>query len=403
MTENPLQGQAPGDDRVARAANVVPFPNASETQALRGRIAHQMAIVMIVVAIGVSASTATSVFGMNLLLERDGGLSFQTTGSALIIALAVAAMQVVGWWVILDAESYRTFWRSAGAFLAAVAFLFFGFGTSTFSSWTAVQFPSAVMSFHADRLDGQLAALADLRGRLSTMGQLQPLVEAEREAACAAYAAERDGGAFSGSAGSGVVAGALSDLCQRATSMAASLEAEIIAQRERFDQADALISEYERKLGETDAPILEREREYLRIGREIDLLIAELAGNSLVESIEAFFQTLTTAVAELDDPRGDLARRQAQALSGLRQGFEERIPIIRDLIARISETDIALSAPLRRPSTFQMMIASIDENPQLLLVCAGIDAFAFFMAGVMLLKRPSRRRFSQPASQRRAV
>ncbi|MEO1724065.1 MAG: hypothetical protein AAFR84_16880, partial [Pseudomonadota bacterium] len=364
-----------------------------EAERTRLRINFQRMFVLAGATLATIASIGLSFVGTAYNLERDGGDTFATLGSALSISLVVGAMQFIGWWVLLETRSYPTGLRKFGGALMTTAFLFFGYGTSSYFNYSSITAPSATVIYRSDEVQQRIAIMDVLRARLDTAKQLLPLVSAERAAGCSAAELEATKGIYSGSAGTGLVSGALDGICQRAAETERALIAALATAATTEAEARAILERLETGLTAVHEPILKRERYLTQEIRNLDAVMRDLAGARMTESVEAFFATLVTSVAALG-PTGvnGFAARQNTALAALRQGFEERLPIIEDLVAKIDAVDVPQVTLDDRPSVHELMLYSVEKHPQNVLLALGLDSFCAFMILVLLLKEPPKRR-----------
>lgn len=364
-------------------------PTAQERAA--AAIDFQRLIVLIAAVIGQIASMGLSFIGTTYNLERDGGVEFSTTGAALAVSIVIATFQLAGWWILLDTKHYPTAWRKCAAVGLTAAFLCFGYGTSTYFNYSSITAPSATIIYRSDQVEERSDVLDALRRKADAAKQLLPLVRAEKEAGCSAAELEEKQGIYSGSKGTGLVSGALNGICQRATAAEAAVNETVAANAANAARAAAILAKLENELSDVSKPILERERAIAKLIRDLDEIISEVRGARMTESVEAFFATLVTSVAALGPQNGaSFQAKQNLVLASLRRGFEERLPIIEDVIARIDAIDVPEASLDDRPSVHELMRYSVDQHPQNVLLAAGIDSFVAFMILVLLIKGPRR-------------
>ena len=103
----------------------------------------QRFMVLLGATIGQIASLGLSFSGTVYNLERDGGAEFATVGAALAISIVIAVFQLIGWWVLLDTKHYPSGPRKFAGVLLTIAFLLFGYGTSSYFNYSSVTAPSA--------------------------------------------------------------------------------------------------------------------------------------------------------------------------------------------------------------------------------------------------------------------
>lgn len=376
-----------------------PVSNPESRDALR-KIDFQRAMVLGGAALGTVGSIGLSFGGTVYNLERDGGAMFSTIGSALSVSVVTGVFQFVGWWVLLDTRLYRTLWRQLGGLICAIAFLLFGYGTSSYFNYTMLSAPSATVIYLSDEVHERTETLDAQRIRADAINQLLPAVRAEREVACEAAELEGENGAYSGSRGRGFVFAVFTDICNRATVAVEALEAALAVNAANAQRARQVLDALETGLSDVSQPILERERRLRRLIRELDDIIRDVRGARMTESTETFFAVLVSSVAALESS-DDLSfeARQNRALMNLRAGFEERLPVIRQLIADVSDTDVPEITLSNRPSVHELMLHSVWQHPQNAMLALGIDSFAAFMILVLLLKEPAARRVSTPPSR----
>ena len=364
----------------------------------RRSIDYQRFIILLAAALATFGSIGLSFGGTVYNLERDGGAVFSTIGSALSVSVVTGVFQFVGWWVLLDTRHYRSGLRKFGGAVCTIVFLLFGYGTSSYFNYTMLSAPSATVIYLSDEVEERTAVLDALRIRNDAINQLLPAVRAERDAACNAAELEGDSGAYSGSRGRGFVFAVFTDICNRAAVAVDALEAALAVNVENAERASAVLDALEAGLSDVDQPILERERTLRRLIRELDDIIRDARGARMTESTETFFAVLMSSVAALGSS-DDLSfeARQNRTLMNLRAGFEERLPVIRRLIADVSQIDIPEVTLESRPSVHELMLHSVWQHPQNALLALGIDSFAAFMILVLLLKEPRSRRASPPS------
>ncbi|MEO1192915.1 MAG: hypothetical protein AAFY02_14235 [Pseudomonadota bacterium] len=375
--------------------NVVPFPKKSKTEAERDAQCHavdiQRAWVFLAAMLAAFASIGLSFVGTAYNLERDGGANFATLAAALSVSIVVGIFQIVGWSILLETRSYQSLWRQIAGALCAAAFLVFGYGTSSYFNYASITAPSATVIYLSDLIEERIAKLEALRIRNDAAKQLLPLVEAEERAGCSAAKLEQEKGIYSGSAGTGLVSGGLDGICQRSTEAADALRAAVTANENNAARADHLVDQLENTLSNVGIPILERERHVQSLVRDLDDVIRDTRSARMNDSIEAFFATLVTAVASLDSTGGTAFQAsQSDALSSLRDGFEERLPIIKELIAKIDAVQVPEVTLDDQPSVHEVMRYSVWKHPQNVLLALGIDSFCAFFILVLLLKEPSK-------------
>lgn len=362
-------------------------------------LAWQEWLVVLATVLASAGSIGLSFVGTIYNLERDGGAVFSTTAAALIVTLIVGVFQIIGWGILLDTKHYETGFRKLGGALCALAFLFFGYGTSSYFNYASITAPSATVIYRSDQIDQLAATMDGLRIKADASAKLLPLVEAEERAGCSAARLEAETGAFSGSAGRGRVSGVLDGICQRATAAAESLRKGVALNAANAAKADAIVARLESLLSDTSIELLERERRITKAVRDLQAVIRQIRAAKMTESVEAFFKTLTTTVAALGSGDGKGFRAaQTLALQELRQGFKEREPIIRELVEKVAEAPVVGRTLDARPSVHEMMWHSVDKHPQNVLLALGIDSFAAFMILVLMLKQPRRRQPTQYAT-----
>lgn len=364
----------------------LPGPVAGETARL---INFQLLYVLLAAALGTVASIGLSFGGTVYNLERDGGAMFSTIGSALSVSVVTGVFQLIGWWVLLDTRHYCTAWRKIGGLVCAVVFLLFGYGTSSYFNYTMLSAPSATVIYLSDQVRERTAILDALRVRADAINQLLPAVRAERDSACDAKDLEDAEGAYSGSPGRGFVYAVFADICKRASVAAEALEGALAVNVDNARRARAVLEALETGLSDVSAPILERERALRRLIRDLDDILRDVRGARMTESTDTFFAVLSSSVAALGSGDGlSLEARQNRALANLRAGMEERLPVIRKMIADVSQADVPAASLDTRPSVHELMLHSVGKHPQNVLLAAGIDSFAAFMILVLLLKQP---------------
>ena len=368
----------------------------SEQDAHLSRAAHMRALswqewlVLLATIVASSGSIGLSFEGTAYNLERDGGAIFSTTAAALIATVTIGVFQIIGWYILLDTRHYDSALKKAGGGLIALAFLFFGYGTSSYFNYASITAPSATIIYRSDQVEQLASAMDVLRRQSEASSQLLPLIEAEEQAGCSAAKLEAASGAYSGSRGKGRVSGVLDGICQRASAAAKAMRAAVAANEANAKQADLILAGLETLLSDTRLSLLERERRITAGVRELEAIIRKIRKARMVESAEAFFKTLTTSVAALGGTGGSgLQARQNLALRELRQGFTEREPIIAELVAKIASENVPEVAMDARPSVHEMLWYSADKHPQNVLVAMGIDSFALFMLLALTLKQPS--------------
>lgn len=374
------------------------FTEEIEAERTRLRINFQRMFVLLGATLATIASIGLSFVGTVYNLERDGGAEFSTIGSALSISIVIGAFQLIGWWVLLETRSYPSGLRKLGGGIMTTLFLFFGYGTSSYFNYSSITAPSATVIYRSDEVRQRIAVMDVLRSRLDTAKQLLPLVAAERAAGCSAAELEVSKGIYSSSPGTGLVSGALDGICQRATEAERALLEAIASASETEAEARTILDRLETGLTAVHEPILTRERFLTQELRGLDEVIRNLRASRMSESVEAFFATLVTSVASLGPTGGTgFAAKQNTALAALRQGFEERLPIIEELVDKIDAVDLPEVTLDDRPSVHELMRYSVDKHPQNVLLALGIDSFAAFMILVLLLKEPPKRRGSSGA------
>lgn len=345
----------------------------------------QRRMVLAAAFLGSIGSLALSFVGTVYNLERDGGDNFETIAAALIISLVVAAFQMVGWWVLLETRSFSGVWRKLGGVLCVLTFLGFGYGTSSYFNYTSVTSASATVIYVGDVIRERTAALDALRRRANIDEQLLSLVEAEKEAGCAAAELEAEKGIYSGSGGKGLVSGALDGVCRRsATAEGAMSEARARANR-ASESASAVFERLDDLMTDVDMPILVRERQAQAMIRSVDADLRDIVAASMTQSALAYFAGLQTTMADIG------SNSQQAALTLLRKGFEERLPNVKALISASEAIKVPEPALPPRPAVHEMMLHSVEKHPQNALLALGIDTFAAFFCLVLILKEPTRR------------
>ena len=353
---------------------------------------YQRLMVLIAAVLGQVASMGLSFTGTTYNLERDGGAEFATIGAAFMISVVIAAFQLIGWWVLLDTKHYPTLPRQLAGIALTGAFLFFGYGTSSYFNYSSITAPSATIIYRSDQVDERTATLDALRQKADAAKQLLPLVRAEKEAGCRAAELELTTGLYSGSKGTGLVSGALDGICARATEAETSITAAVAANEANAKRAAKILNQLEDALIAVHEPILKRERVITARIRDLDEIIREVRGARMTESVEAFFKTLVTSVAKLGPQNdGSFQGKQNAVLEALRSGFEERLPIIEGVIADVDAITVPEITLDNRPSVHELMFYSVDQHPQNVLLAAGIDSFVAFMILALLAKGPKPR------------
>ena len=376
-----------------------PVPQ-SDTGDAHRKIDFQRFVILFAAALATLSSISLSFGGTVYNLERDGGAIFSTIGSALSVSVVTGVFQFVGWWVLLDTRLYPNVWRKIGGLICAVAFLLFGYGTSSYFNYTMLSAPSATVIYLGDEVHERTETLDALRIRADAINQLLPAVRAEQEVACNAAQIEGDDGAYSGSRGRGFVFAVFTDICNRATVAVEALEAALAVNAGNAARARAVLDALETGLSDVSQPILERERRLRRLIRELDDIIRDVRGARMTESTDTFFAVLVSSVAALgSSDELSFEARQNRALMNVRAGFEERIPVIRQAIADVSAVDVPAVTLSNRPSVHELMLHSVWQHPQNALLALGIDSFAAFMILALLLKEPVIRRSSKPPSR----
>ena len=349
----------------------------------------QRFMVLLGATIGQIASLGLSFSGTVYNLERDGGAEFATVGAALAISIVIAVFQLIGWWVLLDTKHYPSGPRKFAGVLLTIAFLLFGYGTSSYFNYSSVTAPSATIIYRSDQIDERIAVLDAFRVQADAAQKLLPLVRAEKEAGCAAAELEAEKGLYSGSRGKGLVSGSLDGICRRATEAEAAIVAAVSYNADNSRKAAAIIAQLENALIAVNEPILKRERAITALIRDLDDIIRDVRGARMTESVKAFFGTLVTSVAALGPQgSGSFAGKQNAVLAALRQGFEERLPIVERLVDEVDAVVTPEATLDNRPSVHELMLYSVDQHPQNVLLAAGIDSFTAFMILALLAKAP---------------
>ncbi|MEM9061751.1 MAG: hypothetical protein AAGD13_14920 [Pseudomonadota bacterium] len=352
----------------------------------------QRFMVLIAAVLGQIVSLGLSFSGTVYNLERDGGVTFETVGAAFMVSVVIAAFQLIGWWILLDTKNYPTAPRKVAGLGLTLAFLSFGFGTSSYFNYSSITAPSATTIYLGDQIDERINEFAALRLKADAAKQLFPLVRGEKEAGCSAAKLERDTGIYSGSKGKGLVSGALDGICGRSTEAEAAITAAVQTNEDNAKRAVEVIDQLELALIAVNEPILVRERVIVGLIRDLDEMNREVRGARMTESVKAFFETLVTSVAALGPQNAnDFQGTQNTVLAALRQGFEERLPVIEDMIAKVDAIEVPEITLDNRPSVHELMRYSVGQHPQNVLLALGIDSFVAFMIAVLLVKGPKPR------------
>ncbi len=365
----------------------------SEHDRTLAAIDYQRLMVLIGAMLGQIASLGLSFTGTVYNLERDGGAEFATVGAALAVSIVIAVFQLIGWWVLLDTRHYPNPFRKFVGVLLTIAFLFFAYGTSSYFNYSSITAPSATIIYRSDQIEERTAVLDALRQKADAAKKLLPLVRAEKEAGCSAAKLEAETGIYSGSVGTGIVSGSLDGICERATEAEAAIAKAVVDNATNAERAANILGQLENALIAVNEPILTRERVITGLIRDLDGVIRDVRGARMTESVEAFFGTLVTSVSALGpDDGASFAGKQNAVLAVLRKGFEERLPIIEQLVDKVDAIDVPVAVLDDRPSVHELMFYSVDQHPQNVLLAAGIDSFVAFMILALLAKGPKARR-----------
>lgn len=355
-------------------------------------LSRERKLALMAIAVVSVMSIGLSKYGLDFSLMRDGGVTLQTRLASIGVAISAGVGQIIGWLILLETKYYQGFWRKLGGFVGALAFLLYGYSTSSYFNLSALASPSATMIYRGEQVDERIAVFDAARSQAESVSLLKPLLDGETQSWCAAAAAEQASGAFSGSAGKGRMSGILTGMCARAkAALAAVIAAEAVVGSARA-KAEGVMAELEVLLSDVETPVLERERQIAKKLREVDGVIREMDRVQIAEVAKAYFQTQAASLVSLGagDPTSLEGRRNI-ALLELKQAAEQRSPIIEDVVRKIKAAASPELTLKSRPTMNDLIYHSVDRHIPQVALALGLDSLGCFFILVLLCKEPRRR------------
>ena len=337
--------------------------------------------------------SGTLTFLGNLLEQaRFGGLSFETTLSAAMIAIVISTLQWTSWNVALGLTPLmRSFWRKLCGFLIAVLLLVWTFNTSSLYNFMSLTSTSSLSMRMFEETENRRAMLEGVSARARASKQLEPFVSGEAAYYCPLAERESQSGILSGSRGGGVIAATLTGLCLESQNAERLLKASMQGAEALSAKAATALSAMSQILAATDRQIFLREREWRQASDRLDETLRALRAEDMLASIETWVRALKASVQAMPTAGGALGETQKAALTGLRARLDERIPPIEALVAELRQT--AIPAPPREamPTLSEVTWAYMDANLPALAVACGVDSAVFVLFLFFLLAQKPRR------------
>lgn len=390
-------GRAPDDPVLARFAPDLARDAAIEAKLARPdeleRLSRAKKTVVAWVLVATMICSGTLTFLGNLLEQaRFGGLTFETTLSAAMIATVVSALQWTSWNVALNLTPLlRTLWRKVCGFLIAVLLLAWTFNTSSLYNFMSLTSTSSLSMYMFEETEKRREILEAVTARARATKQLAPFVTSEAAYYCPLAEREEQSGLLSGSKGGGVIAATLAGLCLEAQNAEKALNASLAATEDGATKAAAALRTMTETLANTERQIFAREREWRSAANDLDEYLRSLRSEDMLSAIETLVRTLKASVQAMPTVGGTFGQTQSAALAGLRARLDERIPPIEALVAELKARPTPSPARELMVTLSDVTWAYAASNLPALAVAIGVDSAVFVLFLFFLLaQRPSR-------------